>query len=64
MNAYIFDIYIMHSIMLEHKDEEGTFTTYHDLLEIVFGYFVILIYRNGIIDIGGKRMPVNVGKHF
>jgi hypothetical protein len=34
MNAYIFDIYIMHSIMLEHKEEEGTFTTYHDLLEI------------------------------
>jgi hypothetical protein len=34
MNAYIFDTYIMHSIMLEHKEEEGTFTTYLDLVEI------------------------------
>jgi hypothetical protein len=33
MNAYIFDIFIMHSIALENKEEDGIYTTSCDLVE-------------------------------
>ena len=34
MNGYVFYIFIKHSIVLENKEEDGTFTTYCDLIEI------------------------------
>ena len=34
MNEYIFDIYILYSIMLEHEEEEDEFKTYYNLVEI------------------------------
>ena len=34
MNAYVFDIFISHSIVLEETEEEGIFTTTCDLVEI------------------------------
>jgi glycerol-3-phosphate responsive antiterminator len=35
MNAYIFDIFILHSIVLENMEEDGIYTTTCDLVEIV-----------------------------
>ena len=34
MNGYVFYIFIKHSIVLENKEEDGTFTTYCDLIQI------------------------------
>jgi len=34
MNAYKFDIFVMHSIVLENTEEDGIYTTSCDLLEI------------------------------
>ena len=34
MNAYIFDIFVMHSIVLENTEEDGIYTTSCDLVEI------------------------------
>ena len=34
MNGYVFYIFIKHSIVLENKEEDGTFTTYFDHIEI------------------------------
>ena len=34
MNAYVFDIFISHSIVLEDMEEDGIFTTTCDLVEI------------------------------
>ena len=34
MNAYTFDIFIMHSIVLENTEEDGIYTTTCELLEI------------------------------
>jgi hypothetical protein len=34
MNAYIFDIFIMHSIVLENTEEDGMYTTSCVLVEI------------------------------
>ena len=34
MNAYTFDIFIMHSIVLETTEEDGIYTTTCELLEI------------------------------
>ena len=34
MNAYVFDIFMSHSIVLEDMEEDGIFTTTCDLVEI------------------------------
>ena len=34
MNAYIFDTFVMHSIVLENTEEDGIYTTSCDLVEI------------------------------
>ena len=34
MNAYVFDIFISHSIVLENMEEDGIYTTTCDLVEI------------------------------
>ena len=34
MNAYVFDIFMSHSIVLEDTEEDGIFTTTCDLVEI------------------------------
>jgi hypothetical protein len=34
MNVYTFDIFIMHSIVLENTEEEGIYTTTCELVEI------------------------------
>ena len=34
MNAYIFDIFITHSIVIEDFEEDGIYTTFYDLVEV------------------------------
>ena len=34
MNAYVFDIFITHSIVIEDFEEDGIYTTYCDLVEV------------------------------
>ena len=34
MNAYVFDTFITHSIVMENFEEDGIYTTYCDLVEV------------------------------
>ena len=43
MNAYVFDVFITHSIVMEDFEEDGIYTTTCDLVEV--GQLNILDYN-------------------
>ena len=49
MNAYVFDIFMTHSIVMENFEEDGIYTTTCDLVEV--GSLNIMDFNNF------KRMP-------